>query len=183
MVVVKILITCCGVGIGHASRDVAIAKMLEKHGHMVKFASYGAGLHYLRKNNYEPYILPEMNFTTEDGEIKIEKTIMNSKDIPLTFVKTMYKESKIIKEINPDLIISDCDYSIPITSKILGIPCYLITNDLTFGFSKSTTHKSIKYFEKGIGKFIIEISKGCKKILIPDVPGSCCIPPNLESKV
>ena len=178
----KILITTCGVGIGHSSRDVALAKLLEKKGHKIYFASYGTGLHYLQKNNYKPYNLPPMNFHHEDGVLDIEKSVKKSKDIPFTFIKSMYRESRIIKKIKPDLIITDSLYSPPITAKFLNVPCYIITNDLTFGFSQNTNMTSIKYFEKSIRKFIIEISKSTNKILIPDIPESITIPKELEDK-
>lgn len=178
----KILITTCGVGIGHASRDIALAKYLEEKQNEIIFASYGSGLKYLKKYNYKTYTLPRMNFEGKEGEINIEESIKQSKDIPFTFIKSMYKESQIIKKSKPDVIISDSHYSMPITARFLNIPCYVITNDLTFGFSKSTDLKSIKYFEKGIRKFIIEITKGCKKILIPDIPGNMQIPEEILHK-
>ncbi len=178
----KILITTCGVGIGHASRDIALAQYLEDNYHQIEFASYSSGLKYLKKFKYKTYSLPPMNFEGKDGEINIEESIKQSKDIPFTFIKSMYKESRIIKKSKPDIIITDSHYSIPITAKLLNIPCYVITNDLRFGFSKSTEYKSIKYFEKSIRKFIIEISKGCQRIFIPDIPGSIEIPEELKNK-
>ena len=178
----KILFTTCGVGIGHASRDVALGELLKEKGHKVTFASYGSGLEYLKKKNCETYPLPSMNFSGEDGAINVEQSLKDSKDIPLTFIKSMYKESRIINEIKPDLIITDSDYSAPLAAKFLSIPCYVITNDLTFGFSNNTDAVSIKYFEKGIRKFIVNISKGCQKILVPDIPGSIEIPKEIEDK-
>lgn len=178
----KILITTCGVGIGHSSRDLALANYLKENGHTIEFASYGSGLKYLRKFSFNTYPLPKMNFEGQDGEINIEESIKQSKDIPFTFIKSMYKESRIIKKAKPDVIICDSHYSMPITAKFLNIPCYIITNDLTFGFSKSTQMKSIKYFEKSIRRFIIEISKSCNKIMIPDIPGVIEIPEELKNK-
>ncbi|MBE6485706.1 MAG: UDP-N-acetylglucosamine--N-acetylmuramyl-(pentapeptide) pyrophosphoryl-undecaprenol N-acetylglucosamine transferase [Methanosphaera stadtmanae] len=178
----KILITTCGVGIGHSSRDLALANYLKKYGHNIEFASYGSGLKYLQKYNFKTYSLPKMNFEGHDGEINIEESIKQSKDIPFTFIKSMYKESRIIKKSKPNVIICDSHYSMPIIAKFLNIPCYIITNDLTFGFSKSTQMKSIKYFEKSIRRFIIEITKSCKKIMIPDIPGVIEIPEELKNK-
>ncbi|MDD6286373.1 MAG: UDP-N-acetylglucosamine--N-acetylmuramyl-(pentapeptide) pyrophosphoryl-undecaprenol N-acetylglucosamine transferase [Methanobacteriaceae archaeon] len=178
----KILIFTCGVGIGHASRDLALAEQLKEHGHQIEFASYGSGLHYYQKNNYKPYHLPEMNFQASDGGIDVEESLKQSKDIPFTFLKSMYKEAKIVRKIKPDLILTDSDYSAPIMAKFLNIPCYIITNDLTFGFSDSTNAHIIKYFEKSVSKFIMEISKGCQKILVPDIPGSIEIPEQLKNK-
>lgn len=178
----KILITTCGVGIGHASRDLALAKTLEENNHKVEFASYGSGLKYLKKYDYKVHKLPQMNFQGSDGEINIEQSIRQSKDIPFTFIKSMYKESRIVRKVKPDIVVSDSHYSMPITAKFLNVPCYIITNDLTFGFSKGTDVTAIKYFEKGIRKFIIDISNGCQKILVPDIPEAIQIPEELKDK-
>lgn len=178
----KILITTCGVGIGHSSRDLALAEFLEENGHTIEFASYGSGLKYLKEYDYKTYTLPKMNFEGENGNINVEESIKQSKDIPFTFIKSMYKESRIIKKSKPDIIICDSHYSMPITAKFLHIPCYIITNDLTFGFSQNTSMKSIQYFEKSIRRFIIEITKSCKKIMIPDVPGVIEIPKEIKHK-
>ena len=93
----KILIATCGVGIGHSSRDLALANYLKEYGHSIEFASYGSGLKYLRKFSFKTYTLPKMNFEGKNGEIDIEESIKQSKDIPFTFIKSMYKESRIIK--------------------------------------------------------------------------------------
>ena len=178
----RILITSFGVGIGHASRDLALARKLKEANHEVIFASFGSGYNYLKMNNEETYVMPIMNFQADEGEIKIKDTVKESKDIPFIFIKTMYKEAKIIREIKPDVIIADSTYTSPITAKFLNIPCLIITNDLTFGFSDSTESMSIKYFEKSIRKFIKEITRGCKKILIPDVEKTVEVPSKIESK-
>ena len=49
----KILIATCGVGIGHSSRDLALANYLKEYGHSIEFASYGSGLKYLRKFSFK----------------------------------------------------------------------------------------------------------------------------------
>ncbi|MBQ6444555.1 MAG: glycosyl transferase [Methanosphaera sp.] len=178
----RILITSFGVGIGHASRDLALARKLRQAGHEVIFASFGSGYNYLKMNRQETYDMPTMNFQADEGEINIKDTVKESKDIPYVFIKTMYKEARIIRQIKPDVIIADSTYTSPITAKFLNIPCFIITNDLTFGFSDSTESMSIKYFEKSIRKFIKEITRGCKKILIPDIAGTVELPSKLEDK-
>lgn len=179
----RVLITSFGVGIGHASRDLALSRKLRQAGHEVIFASFGSGYNYLKMNKEETYDMPTMNFQADEGEINIKDTVKESKDIPFVFIKTMYKEAKVIRQIKPDVIIADSTYTSPITAKFLNIPCYIITNDLTFGFSDSTESMSIKYFEKSIRKFIKEITRGCKKILIPDIAQTVEVPSQLKNKV
>ena len=43
----KVLIMPCGIGLGHASRCIAIARELEEDGIEVFFASYGSGYEML----------------------------------------------------------------------------------------------------------------------------------------
>ncbi|MCD7781399.1 MAG: hypothetical protein LUG89_01690 [Methanosphaera sp.] len=178
----KVLMITCGVGIGHASRDLALAEYLKEYDYEVEFASYGSGLHYYEKNNLNPHQLPSMNFEGTDGAIDIDESLKQSKDIPFTFIKSMYKDATLIRQIKPDLVIADSDYSTPIASKFLNIPCIIITNDLTFGFSELTDNSAIQYFEKSVSKIISTISKGCQSILIPDIPETVEIPKELENK-
>ncbi len=178
----KILITTCGVGIGHASRDLALAELLEKKGHEIEFASYNSGLHYLQKNKQKVHQIPSMNFQGEKGQIDIKQSLKKSKTIPYTFIKTIHKEIKLIKKIKPDLIITDSDYSAPISAKIQKTPCYIITNELKFTFSQSTSSRFVKNFEKFVEKLIQKISKKADLILIPDIPNTVKIPEKLENK-
>ncbi|MDO5851839.1 MAG: UDP-N-acetylglucosamine--N-acetylmuramyl-(pentapeptide) pyrophosphoryl-undecaprenol N-acetylglucosamine transferase [Methanobacteriaceae archaeon] len=178
----KILITPCGIGTGHASRNIPLAKKLIKQHHQIQFASYGSGLEHLKLNGYKPYKLPKLEFKGENGSINIKKTATQANEVSYKFIKSMYKESRIIKKYKPDLIITDSHYSIIFTAKIYEIPTITITNDLTFGFSNNTTKKSIKYLETGIQKLIHELTQNSQQILIPDIPGTTTIPKELKEK-
>ena len=41
-----------------------------------------------------------------------------------------------LKKFKPDLILADSHFSVPITAKVLGVPCVMTTNELTLNFSE-----------------------------------------------
>jgi UDP-N-acetylglucosamine--N-acetylmuramyl-(pentapeptide) pyrophosphoryl-undecaprenol N-acetylglucosamine transferase len=181
----KVLIMPCGIGMGHASRCVALAEKLQENGAEVAFASYGSGYEMLNAYHKYPILkLPDIKFYGLDGEFDIKYTVKKSIDAPYIFLKSIYHESKIIKKFRPDIIIADSHFSVPITAKVLGIPCIMIQNELTLNFSELyPQEKTIEYLENGLKKFVKDVCKLSKLIIVPDVPGSTEIPSNLKDKV
>jgi uncharacterized protein (TIGR00661 family) len=181
----KVLIMPCGIGMGHASRCVAIAQKLQEQDIEVVFASYGSGYEMLKAyHEYETLKLPDIIFYGGEGEFDIKYTAKKSIKVPFTFLKSIYYESKIIKKFKPDIILADSHFSVPITAKVLGIPCIMITNELTLNFSELyPEEKTIEYLENGLKKFVTDVCKLCKVIMIPDVTGSTEIPPKLKDIV
>lgn len=180
----KVLIMPCGIGWGHASRCIAIARELEAEGIEVFFASYGSGYEILESQHEYPTLkLPDIKFYGE-GEFDIKYTVKKSINAPYIFLKSIYNESKIIKKIKPDIIIADSHYSVPITAKMLGIPCIMITNELTLNFSEIyPEERTIKYLESGLIRFFQYMCKLCRVVMVPDVPGSTEVPAKLKDMV
>jgi len=180
----KVLIMPCGIGLGHMSRCIAIARELEAHGIEIFFASYGLGYEILELyHKYKTLKLPDIKFYGE-GRFDIKYTVKKSINAPYIFFKSIYNESKIIKNIQPDIIIADSHYSVPITAKIHNIPCLMISNELTLNFSEIyPEEKTVKYLELGLIKFFHHIFKLCSVVMIPDIPGSIEIPEKLQNIV
>ena len=181
----RVLIMPCGIGMGHTSRCVTIAKELEKIGVEVAFASYGSGYKILSNHyNYELYKLPEIKFYGVECELDIKYTAKKSINVPFVFLKSIYKESRMIKKFKPDIIIADSHFSVPITAKVHGIPCVMIQNELTLNFAELyPDEKTMEYLESGLKKFVADVCNLSKVVMIPDVPGSIEIPTKLENKV
>lgn len=180
----KVLIMSCGIGLGHASRCISLAEKLHESDIEIIFASYGSGYEMLKEHGkYKTSKLPDIKFYGDNGGFDIKYTVKKSVDIPFIFLKSIYYESKIIKKFKPDVIVADAHYSAPITSKVLGIPCILITNELTLNFSEFyPEEKPMEYLENGLKKFINDVSNQCNAILIPDIQNSIEIPPKLKRK-
>ena len=181
----KVLFMTCGIGIGHISRDIALAKRLEEKNVDVAFASYGSGYEMLSKQGkYKLFKLPDIQIYGGEGELDIKYTAKKSINIPFIFIKSIYHESKIIKKLKPDIVICDSHYSAPITCKILKIPCILITNELTLNFAELYPGRKImEYAENGLKEFIEGVSNQCDAIIIPDIENSIEIPPKLRDIV
>lgn len=178
----KVLIMPCGIGMGHVSRCTALAEKLKEKEAEVVFASYGSGYEMLVKSgNYETVKLPDIKFYGNGGELDIKYTAKKSIDAPFIFLKSIYYESKIIKKFKPDIVVADSHYSVPITCKVLGIPCIMITNELTLDFAELyPDDKTIEYLENGLKRFITDVSNQCNAILIPDIEDSIEVPSKLE---
>ncbi|MDI6723634.1 MAG: UDP-N-acetylglucosamine--N-acetylmuramyl-(pentapeptide) pyrophosphoryl-undecaprenol N-acetylglucosamine transferase [Methanobacterium sp.] len=178
----KVLMMPCGIGMGHVSRCIALANKLKENGVEVAFASYGSGYETLVEAGvYKTVKLPDIKFYGNGGELDIKHTAKKSIDAPFILLKSIYHESKIIKKFKPDVVVADSHYSVPITCKVLGIPCIMITNELTLNFSELyPDEKTIEYLENGLKRFITDVSGLCNAILIPDIKDSIEIPLKLE---
>ena len=178
----KVLFMTCGIGIGHISRDIALAEKLQEEGVDVAFASYDSGHKMLLKSGkYQTAKLPYIEVYGGSNGLDIKYTAKKSIGAPFTFLKSIYYESKIIKKFKPDIVVGDSHYSAPITCKIMSMPCIMITNELTLNFAELYPDKKIvKYVENGLKKFIVSVSNQCDSIIIPDIKGSVEIPPKLR---
>ncbi|MFZ0442375.1 MAG: UDP-N-acetylglucosamine--N-acetylmuramyl-(pentapeptide) pyrophosphoryl-undecaprenol N-acetylglucosamine transferase [Methanobacterium sp.] len=181
----RVLLMPCGIGMGHASRCLTIARKLHEDGAEVAFASYGCGYEILDSyHEYQTLKLPDIKFYGANGELDIKYTAKKSINIPYIFLKSIFHESRIIRKFKPDIILADSHFSVPITAKLHGIPCVMIQNELTLNFSDIyPQEKKIEYLENGLKKFIRHICNLSKIIMIPDVPGSTEIPLKLNNKV
>ncbi len=181
----KVLLIPCGIGMGHTSRCVALAQKLEEHGDEVLFASYGSGFQMLDEySDYEVVELPTIKFYGSSGELNLKHTARKSIDAPYIFLKSIYHESRIIKDFNPDVVVSDSHYSVPITCKVLGIPCVLVSNDLTPDFREVyQKDRTMEYLETGLQRFIKDVSRLCHSIIIPDIENSYEVPLQIRHRV
>lgn len=181
----NVLLIPCGIGMGHTSRTVALAQKFTENGDEVLFASYGAGFQMLDEySNYNVVKLPDIKFYGSSGELNFKHTARKSIDAPYIFLKSIYHESRIIKEFNPDIVVSDSHYSVPITCKVLGIPCVLVSNDLTPDLKDSEEKdRTLEYLENGLQHFIKDVSRLCHSIIVPDIENSCEIPSQISDRV
>jgi len=181
----KVLLIPCGIGMGHTSRSVALAQKLEAKGDEVLFASYGSGYQTLNEySDYDVVELPTIKFYGSSGELNFKHTARKSIDAPYIFLKSIYHESRIIKEFNPDVVVSDSHYSVPITCKVLGVPCVLVSNDLAPELKEEyQKDRTLEYLENGLQRFIKDVSRLCQSIIIPDIQNSYEVPSQVRDRV
>ena len=181
----KVLIISCGIGMGHASRSMALARKLEEKGVEVLFASYGSGYQMLRDHSqYLVVKLPDIKFYGSEGELDLKHTARKSLDVPFIFLKSIYHESRIIKRFRPDVVVTDSHYSAPITCKVIGIPCVLVSNDLKIDFSEIYYQdRTIEYLENALQRFVRDVSRLCTSIIVPDIENSLEVPSQVHNRV
>lgn len=157
----KILFSCCGIGLGHVSRSLAIASKLEKEGFDIYFVSYGDGYKLLKNERKDKvFRMPKWSWVEgEDGGINFIDTLFSSPSLAGRFIKQVRRVNNLAKKIKPDLIVSDSEFASLAVSKIRKIPSIYITNWLrvkvpTFGFKLSLS-------------FLEDLTE---QIIVPDFP-------------
>ena len=176
----RLLYSCSELGLGHASRTLALGKRLERNGHEIFFFTGGRAYQLLQrefKNVYPTtpvawyenahgiitsaslvnilFPLPIFNIETDKFEIKSSSAMETT--------HRYYDLRRRIKEIKPDIVISDGDIHALRMANRWKFPSVYITNLIrpTFGFS-SFLNPGERFTERYV--------KSCSKIIIPDNP-------------
>lgn len=123
----NILYGVAGVGFGHSSRALVIAKYIEEKGHNVKIVTYGDGYRVL-KNKFDCFKVNGLNLIFKKGILKKRKTFVeNFQNFPKNFWKWK-KFYKLMKNFKPELCISDMEPIVPILSNWYNLPLISIDN-------------------------------------------------------
>lgn len=176
----RLLYSCSELGLGHASRTIALGKRLEKNGHEIFFFSGDRAYQLLQQQFKHVYpctpvgwyenahgiittasliniLFPLPVFNNDKNKFEIK----NSSAMETTH--RYYDLRKHIKEIQPDLVISDGDIHALRMAHRWHFPSVYITNLIrpSYGFSR--------FLNPG-ERFTERYLKDCNKIIIPDNP-------------
>lgn len=165
----KILILICGEGLGHTSRCLALGKEFLTAGHEVHFGAYGYSKEMVEKTGYEANEIPsEIKLVGKAGTLdftgSIEATLKNA-DI-LGGPKLL----KLIKDKDPDVVISDSYYLGALSAFTLRIPVYLIINQSNMEDFFKNRGVPLRILGKITKGFYNQIFEKVDKIIIPDYP-------------
>ena len=149
------------IGLGHVTRDIAIANNFEKTS--INFVT-GIGAAKLLKNfdfNVQDVYNPP-SFMIENGKLK------NSAKWLWNYYQ-YYKDcknisQKIIQQNNPNVVASDEDFASISIAQSMNIPTVLITDILETHFTKGI----VSIIEKKMNKSMKEIMKKCDLVIIPE---------------
>jgi UDP-N-acetylglucosamine--N-acetylmuramyl-(pentapeptide) pyrophosphoryl-undecaprenol N-acetylglucosamine transferase len=178
--VMRLLYSCSELGLGHASRTLALGKRLERNGHEIFFFTGGRAFQLLQREfkNVNPtmpvawyenahgiitsaslvnILFPLPVFNSEKGRYEIKSSSA------METTHRYYDLRRHIKEIKPDLIVSDGDIHALRLANRWRFPSVYITNLIrpSFGFS-SLLNPGERFTERYV--------KSCSKIIIPDNP-------------
>lgn len=165
----KIVILICGEGLGHTSRCLALGKEFWTAGHEVHFGAYGYSKEMVEKTGYEANEIPsEIKLVGKAGTLdftgSIEATLKNA-DI-LGGPKLL----KLIKDRDPDVVISDSYYLGALSAFTLKIPVYLIINQSNMEDFFKNRGVPLRILGKITKGFYNQIFEKVDKIIIPDYP-------------
>jgi len=176
----RLLYSCSELGLGHASRTLALGKRLEKNGHEIFFFTGARAFQLLQREFENVYpatpvswyenaygiitsasllniLFPIPRFNNETGKFEVKNSSA------METAHRYYDLRKHIKEIKPDLIISDGDIHALRMAHRWHFPSVYITNLIrpSFGFS-SLLNPGERFTERYL--------KSTPKIIIPDNP-------------
>ena len=149
------------IGLGHVTRDIAIANNFENIS--INFVS-GSGAAKILKNLdfkvQDVYNPPA--FIVENGTLKSPaKWLWNY----YQYYKDCKKISQeILQKDNPNLVISDEDFASLTVAQKMKIPTILITDVLETRFTKGLA----SFIEKKMNKSMQEIIKKCEIVILPE---------------
>ncbi|MGC2598884.1 MAG: glycosyltransferase family protein [Nitrososphaeraceae archaeon] len=161
-----------GVGLGHASRLLAVAERLRTSGAGVRFSSFGEAVNYLALHGYDCMQVPPMELVwSSQGSFSIKGSIASIPQLFTNFVRQLNTEMKYILSYSPDIIVSDTRLSPLFIAEILKIPSILILNQVKLLLSpRLREFKLARIYEKMNGEFLGLLWRLADKILIPDLP-------------
>jgi uncharacterized protein (TIGR00661 family) len=122
----KIIVSICGVGMGHAARESALITELKKNNEVI-VTTYGEAFNYLKEFN--PVKIQGFKIIYLNGVYnELLSILSNIPFFPFIVLKNFFVFNKLKKEFKPDLIVSDYDVFSLYFSRLCKIPCVLISN-------------------------------------------------------
>jgi UDP-N-acetylglucosamine--N-acetylmuramyl-(pentapeptide) pyrophosphoryl-undecaprenol N-acetylglucosamine transferase len=149
------------IGLGHVTRDIAIANNFENIS--TNFVSGSGAAKILKNLDFKVQdVYNPPSFIVENGTLKSPaKWLWNY----YQYYKDCKKISqKILQEDNPNLVISDEDFASLTVAQKMKIPTILITDVLETHFTKGLT----SFIEKKMNKSMQKIIKKCDIVILPE---------------
>ena len=149
------------IGLGHVTRDIAIANDFENIS--TNFVTGSGAAQILKKMNFKVQdVYSPPSFIIENGTLKN----------PAKWLWNYYQyyrdckniSEKIIQKDNPVLVISDEDFASLTVAQSMKIPTVLITDVLETHFTKGLT----SFIEKKMNKSMQEIIQKCDIVIFPE---------------
>ena len=157
----KILFFCSPIGLGHATRDLAIINQLELES--CKVVSGSSAIQFFEKNNIkavDAYSPP--NFEVQNG--KLEKSLKWLWSYYKYYKKCKEVSEQIISSEKPNLIISDEDFASIAVAQERKIPNVVITDILETKFTSGFG----AMIEKKMNKTMQEMLQKADRVIIPE---------------
>ena len=151
---------CSPIGLGHATRDIAIARNFDFPSRFVTGSGAAKIIKNFGFNVVDLYHPPR--FIVEDGSLKSPaRWLWNY----FQYYKECKKiSSRIIEQDNPNIVVSDEDFASLTIAQKMKIPTVLVTDILETHFVKGFG----SFIEKKMNKSMQKIIQKCDVVIIPE---------------
>jgi uncharacterized protein (TIGR00661 family) len=165
----KILFFICGEGLGHTSRSLALGKELLTAGHAVDFGAYGYSKEMVENAGYLAHEIPsEIKLVGKAGSLDFTGSIEAT--LKTADILGGPKILKLIRNLNPNVIVSDSYYLGTLAGFTLRIPVYLIINQSNMEEFFKNRGVPLRILGGMTKKFYNQVFGIVDKIIIPDYP-------------
>lgn len=170
----KIYLSPCGIGLGHAGRCVPIARKLEEKGARILFSTYLDAFPYIKREGFQVVMAPPIGFRVKpDGTIDFRQTAANPGPFfaSFTFLRQVNAEITVMKAFKPDVVVSDSRASPLVAAQLLGIASICILNQFQVIIPRRTKFLRLaRLADAGTLSIIGKIWAAGTQVLIPDFP-------------
>ncbi len=162
----------CGIGLGHTSRTIPIAREINKMGGELLFSTYLEGLDLVKKQKFPVVPSPSIGWSTDpSGSVNLKKSALEGIGTGTDFLKQLKAEIQHIKQFKPDIVFSDTRLSSIVAASLLKIPAVLVLNQ----FQVTVPHEEelLNFYRFVDGSLLTLLGYGwglSNMILIPDFP-------------
>ena len=165
----KILFTITGIGLGHATRDLAIIKKLDAD---IRIGTY-LGSYEFFKDKYKTFKIPYIKFPENSFSVSVWKIALFNLFTPLNLYRAHLRLKKEVKEFNPDLIITDSELATSYSAKKMKIPVIGIHNHNLDRIKnlKENKNLNLRLQAKYLYKLVEAGNKNCSRVIIPELIG------------
>ncbi len=116
----KIFYGVMGDARGHVNRARIVAREMPEHEYL--FAGGGAA-HALKDEGYCVHDLPVPATIYRDNRVDVPGTLRNARKVFLGAPPVVRRLARVIREFDPDLILTDYEFFTPRAARVLGRPC------------------------------------------------------------
>jgi UDP-N-acetylglucosamine--N-acetylmuramyl-(pentapeptide) pyrophosphoryl-undecaprenol N-acetylglucosamine transferase len=128
----KILVSVCGIGLGHATRSEAVIRELLKKGDAdIKVVSYGSGYEYFKENGIDCEEMGGFEYKGAQFTFSVLLNMLDSIRDPTKLRRDYYEFMKIADKFKPDIVLSDTEPNAFFYAYRRSIPNFVLTNLIT----------------------------------------------------
>lgn len=168
----RIYFAPCGIGLGHVSRTVPIAREVVNRGGNVLFSTYLEGVDYVRSHGFPVMKAPDIAFSSDPtGAVSLKlTTVTTGLSVVPIFLRQLSSEIQYMQSFRPDLVFSDTRLSTIYAARLLGIPCVVMLNQFLPRVPRQNDNIGYMLLDGGILTLLGWSWELANSIIIPDFP-------------